>query len=754
MLPHKYKMAQPARLAILSVIVLLGQSRAKAQGDQQPAKTRVTVRDTIEMVQWADRGYFLGGPADGPVGLFSPDGSRFVVVIKKGNVERNTNDYSVLLFETKNVFQTSQPRVLATMSSASNREAVRQVKWLQDSRTILFLGETPVDVPQVYSLDTATLQTSKLTHHRTAVVAYDASRDGRTIVYESDPDTAKSVDTQDTRRAGIVIGSQYPSDLLIADCDPVNRPDRIDKQLFVQRGRQVTRIPSTDFLTDYLPLSVSPDGRYALLVAYVADIPPSWSEYADETLRPYVKERRKTGIPSNVQQYLLLDTESDQLASLFHAPKTWLAGGFAWRNDSRGLIVSGTYLALENVESPEVEVRRKHTFVVEVDLPTRAITKISDAPLKLARWDQDAGQVILESAAWSKKTPVETYVKVGASWSRVPSMEQVVQPENPLEVTLEQDINSAPRIFVTASASGRKSLLLDLNPQFSRFQFGRVEAVTWKGSDGHDVVGGLYLPPGYIQGERYPLVIQTHGFREDRFWIDGPWSSAFAAQALAAQDIVVLQVGGGKDGEDSKYTNTPFEGPRQMAAYEGAIDYLDARGIIDRSRVGIIGFSRTAFHVAFTLTHSKYEFLAATLSDGFDGGYVNYLLWGGADYAGVNGGPPNGTSLDSWLRNSPGFNLDKVTAAVRLEYYQLGGFLGGWQWYSGLSLLNKPVDFVWLPFATHLLVKPWERLSSQQGNVDWFAFWLKGRVGTDHQNEDEYERWRELRSRVNLPHVN
>jgi|SRR5215469_11771759 len=36
------------------------------------------------------------------------------------------------------------------------------------------------------------------------------------------------------------------------------------------------------------------------------------------------------------------------------------------------------------------------------------------------------------------------------------------------------------------------------------------------------------------------------------------------------------------------------------------------------------------------------------------------------------------------------------------------------------------VDFLYLPNASHLLVKPWERMTWQQGNVDWFCFWLKG----------------------------
>jgi hypothetical protein len=81
--------------------------------------------------------------------------------------------------------------------------------------------------------------------------------------------------------------------------------------------------------------------------------------------------------------------------------------------------------------------------------------------------------------------------------------------------------------------------------------------------------------------------------------------------------------------------------------------------------------------VEYTLTHSRYQFTAVTLADGFDGGYMNYLLWPTVDYVRVNGGPPIGSSLPSWLKNSPGFNLDKVSAAVRLEYYGPAMFLGG-----------------------------------------------------------------------------
>jgi len=182
-----------------------------------------------------------------------------------------------------------------------------------------------------------------------------------------------------------------------------------------------------------------------------------------------------------------------------------------------------------------------------------------------------------------------------------------------------------------------------------------------------------------------------------------------------------------------------------MSAYEGAIDELSAKKLIDPTRVGILGFSRTVYYVEYTLTHSRYAFAAAITADGTDEGYMSYLLFPHPDFTLVNGGVPAGATLALWLRNSPGFNLEKVSAPVRTEDYGPDALLAGWQWFSGLSLLHKPVDFLWLPDGAHILVKPWERLASQQGTVDWFSFWLEGKRSTDPRKAQQYMRWDKLR---------
>jgi len=76
---------------------------------------------------------------------------------------------------------------------------------------------------------------------------------------------------------------------------------------------------------------------------------------------------------------------------------------------------------------------------------------------------------------------------------------------------------------------------------------------------------------------------------------------------------------------------------------------------------------------------------------------------------------------------------------------EFGDVLEQWEWFTVLRRMGKPVDFVYLPDAVHLVVKPWERMIAQHVLVDWFRFWLKGEEDPDPAKAEQYARWRELR---------
>jgi len=237
----------------------------------------------------------------------------------------------------------------------------------------------------------------------------------------------------------------------------------------------------------------------------------------------------------------VIDTSTGQARTLLDSPIRWLSS-VAWSPDSKSVVLAGVYLPLDNTNGEERKKRRFSRFVVEVQIPSIEVSKIEDEDeasghfnqlddgnvTRTTEWDPTTGNLTHVLHDWERSTDLElVFHKGGGHWSEV---KKAAPDKLRPEVVLEQDMNHPPRLFAIDRATRQKVLLLDLNPQFSGLKFARVEAIQWKASDGHIVNGGLYYPVDYVKGTRYPLVIQTHGWEPTKFWIDGPFTTAFAAQ--------------------------------------------------------------------------------------------------------------------------------------------------------------------------------------------------------------------------------
>jgi dipeptidyl aminopeptidase/acylaminoacyl peptidase len=171
--------------------------------------------------------------------------------------------------------------------------------------------------------------------------------------------------------------------------------------------------------------------------------------------------------------------------------------------------------------------------------------------------------------------------------------------------------------------------------------------------------------------------------------------------------------------------------------------------MVDPERVGIIGFSRTCYHVLTALTTSTLGYRAASITDGINGGYFQYIM--DADLSTLNeldaiiGVPPFGKGLETWLQRSPDFNMDKVTTPLQIVALGKWGVLSSWEPYAALRCLHKAVDLIVFTEGQHVMTNPSERVISQGGTVDWFDFWLKDEEDPDPAKAEQYKRWRELR---------
>jgi dipeptidyl aminopeptidase/acylaminoacyl peptidase len=316
-----------------------------------------------------------------------------------------------------------------------------------------------------------------------------------------------------------------------------------------------------------------------------------------------------------------------------------------------------------------------------------------------------------------------------------------------------------PTLHAVNRATGQERLVFDPNPGLAaRFALGRVEPVSFADRDGRWWSALLYHPVGERADRHYPLVIQAHGHAPASSFSlyglglaapgTGPSWSVYAAQPLAGRGIAVLQI---EDKRIAGTSGTPREPQMYQRAFEAGVDYLAGRGLVDRDRVGLSGFSRSGWHIEYALTHSDLVFAAALTSDNLSGGYVeDSLTPGGLDRE--NGGPPFGTGLASWLETAPAFSAERVRTPLRgqVESGGLAGMLFKWELFARLRRLGAPVELAVVPHVdrgSHNLLNPSQLLAVKQGAVDWFDFWLNGREDPDPTKAAQYERWRGLRAK-------
>lgn len=139
------------------------------------------------------------------------------------------------------------------------------------------------------------------------------------------------------------------------------------------------------------------------------------------------------------------------------------------------------------------------------------------------------------------------------------------------------------------------------------------EVVTYPRADGTMLTATLYLPAGYRQGERLPLVVwaypleynnaATAGQNRDspyRFTRVGGYSQLFfLTQGYAVLDDAAMPV----VGSDPETVNDTFI-EQIVSSAQAAVDFSVARGFGDGYRVGVGGHSYGAFMTAHLLAHS------------------------------------------------------------------------------------------------------------------------------------------------------
>ena len=258
-----------------------------------------------------------------------------------------------------------------------------------------------------------------------------------------------------------------------------------------------------------------------------------------------------------------------------------------------------------------------------------------------------------------------------------------------------------------------------------------AEHVTWLSDDGVEIEGLLTYPVGYRAGQRYPLVVEIHGGPswqwEDRVMLD--WHDW--AQMLASRGYAVLMPNPrGSTGYGHAFQQLLQDdvgGGESKDVIAGALAMVE-RGIADRDRLGIAGWSWGGYLTAWTITQTGI-FNAAVMGAGLsnmvsDHGQgdipsANLLYYPGHPY----------DHMDCYWESSP----IRYAAAVRTPTLILHGDedarvhpAQGMEFFRALKTRGVPVRFVRYPREKHGFEERAHLIDLMNRIEDWFERYLRG----------------------------
>jgi dipeptidyl aminopeptidase/acylaminoacyl peptidase len=728
------------------------------------AGSRLDVRMVVEAPEFVDfsSGSHVGSLSDRLV-LKSPDRRRYVFFVRARDAASNSVRIVVYTGLLTQFGPSMLPRKAATIETDglgfAPTSAFNSVEWIGENAIALRWQHRVSGPAGILKIDLEDGAVTEITES-VDVSKFAFGADGNTVIYTvSVANGVTPLSREQMQRGSFVTTSSVES---VLNRDPTGRKA-------ASYGAEVTyvrdialsrtvRVHGADWDaadSSYGPLSISPDGRHAIafrahpiISEYEHQGPHSWDAYRGAVQRHRANASDLRGF--SYQQPFVIDMTDGSARRLPGWENVPFRGSgpvtILWAPDGRSFILGPTYEPLPGAGDAGL----MGGAVVEVDLASGRFSRLElpipeseySRPTPVARRPDGSVEIQLDQETVFLK-------KEGSTWQRVQNPSPVASPADAqrFELEVRQNINQPPQLFARGPDQ-REQLIFDPTRNWEgRQSLACVVPAQWTMDDRRPVSGLIYLPPGFDLGRRYPLVIQTYGYRPDEFALTGrnQMTTAFAAQVIANRGIIVLQIEHITPTEPGVMA-TPREPQLRTAQAESAVQYLGGMGLVDPARVGITGFSRTGWHVAYALTHSSFRFAAAIAADNFDGGYFQSVLSGNftGEPASDNGGPGFGEGLQSWLVHAPGFNADKVHTPLLLQNTSQG-ILNSWEMFSRLRALHRPVELLTFEDGGHALENPAQLLMSQGAAVDWYDFWLNGHEDPSPEKADQYRRWREMR---------
>jgi dipeptidyl aminopeptidase/acylaminoacyl peptidase len=270
------------------------------------------------------------------------------------------------------------------------------------------------------------------------------------------------------------------------------------------------------------------------------------------------------------------------------------------------------------------------------------------------------------------------------------------------------------------------------------------EVARWKSHDGAEIEGVLHKPAGFDAGRRYPLLVVIHG-GPTGVSRPTPYGSAsfYPIDAWLAKGALVLEPnyrGSAGYGEAFRSLNVRNLGIGDAWDVLSGIDHLVAQGLVDKDRVGAMGWSQGGYISAFLATRHADRFKALSVGAGISN-WVTYYV--NTDIHPFTRQYLKATPWDDpkiYADTSPMTYIKQARTPTLIQHGdrdQRVPIPNAFELYQGLQDQKVPVELMIFRGFGHGLDKPKANRAAMQQNLDWFDRYLwPGEKSTEARGRD------------------
>jgi dipeptidyl aminopeptidase/acylaminoacyl peptidase len=295
---------------------------------------------------------------------------------------------------------------------------------------------------------------------------------------------------------------------------------------------------------------------------------------------------------------------------------------------------------------------------------------------------------------------------------------QMCDPENPDD-------------FYTADLKTWKTKrLTNTNPQTNNFAHGKYKTVTWKSNDGKEVEGILIYPFNYNPAKKYPLIIQLHGGPNSSYKLEYGLSWVTYPDVLSGKGYIILQPNyRGSAGYGDNFYRGIIGNFFKMGSEDilSGIDYLIKTGVIDETKIGIMGFSAGGHFTNWLITQTN-KFKVASSGAGLSN-WISFYAQTEVPYL-----------RELWLGVNPYDDIEKCISLSPITYahnvktptfFFCGDkdnrvpFQQTLEMYRALKRYNIPARLLVLPEEGHSIGDLKRQMVKMKSEFEWMEKYLK-----------------------------